>query len=94
MRFAKFRARRSLGQRDQVIVVHPDDVVRLQDLHQLIREMFVDPHIAGQVAPREFREIEPVMEDRPQHPVGETVVILVKILRLEVGDDIGVVALC
>ena len=41
---------------------------------QPVGEHLVDPQIAGHVAAGEFRQIEPVMQDRPQHPVGEAVV--------------------
>ena len=81
------RAQR-LRERDQVIVVHPDDVVGPQQLVELAREMLVDAHVAGQIAAREFREIEPVMQDRPQHAVGEAVVVFVVVLGAEIGHDI------
>ena len=77
-----------LGEGQEMIIVHPDHVVRQQHLLQFIGEMIVDAQIAGQIAAREFREIEPVMQDRPQHAVGEAVVIFVVILLRQVGHDI------
>src|SRR5690606_1577225 len=63
-----------LRQREEMIVVHPDDVVWPQNLVQFIGEMLVDAQVAAEVTAREFRKIEPVMQDRPQHAVGEAVV--------------------
>src|SRR5690606_30723491 len=76
-------------QREEMIVVHPDDVVWPQNLVQFIGEMLVDAQIAAEVTAREFRKIEPVMQDRPQHAVGEAVVIFVVIFLRQIGDDIG-----
>jgi hypothetical protein len=45
------------GQRHQVIVMNPDNVVGLQKLVQFSRESLIDPHIATEIAAREFREI-------------------------------------
>ena len=45
-----------------------------EQLLQIAREEFVDAEIAAEIAAREFGEIEPVMQDRPQHAVGEAVV--------------------
>ena len=70
-----------------MVVVHPDDVVRLQDLGQLVGEVPVDAEIAGEVAAVELGEIDPVVQDRPQHPVGEAVVIFLVVLLGQVGDD-------
>ena len=73
-------ASQRVGDRDQVIVVHPDQVVGLDDPLELGREMIVDPHVAGEVAPRELGEVEAEVEDRPQHPVGEAVVIFLVVV--------------
>ena len=54
-----------LGKRHQVVVMHPDEVVGLQDLFELGREMLVDAHVAREIAAREFREVEAVMQHRP-----------------------------
>jgi hypothetical protein len=61
--------------RDQVIVMDPDEVVGLDDLFELVGEKIVHPHVSGEITPRELGEIEPKMQDRPQHSVGETVVV-------------------
>ena len=73
--------------------MHPDEIVRLQRLGQFVGEMFVDPQIARQVAAGKFRQVQAVMQDRPQHAVGEAVIIFVEIRFREVADDIGIVAL-
>src|SRR6187402_3102335 len=63
-----------LGQRNQMIVVHPNHVVRLKQWLELGGEILIDPEIATEVTPREFGKIEPVMQYRPQHAIGEPVV--------------------
>jgi glycogen debranching enzyme len=46
-------------------VMGPDEVVGFDDLLKLGRKMFVHPHIAGEIAPRELGEVQPEMQDRP-----------------------------
>ena len=75
--------------RDEVIVMDPDQVVGFDDLFEFGREMIVHPHVSGEIAPRELGEIEPEMQDRPQHPVGEAVVVFLVVLLGEIGDHIG-----
>ena len=54
-----------------------------------VGEMIVDPQVTGQIAAGEFREVEPVMQDRPQHPVGEAVVIFLVVGARQIGGDVG-----
>ena len=68
------------GERDQVIVVHPQNVVFLQQRQQLASEQLVDAPVARDVAGVEVGEVEPVMEDRPEHAVGVARVVGVVIL--------------
>ena len=53
-------------------------------------EMPVHPEIAGQVAAGELGQVDPVMQDRPQHAIGEAVVIFLVVLLGQIGDDISV----
>ena len=75
--------------RDQVIVMNPDEVVGFDDLFELGREMIVHPHISGEIAPCELREVQPEMQDRPQHPVGEAVVVFLVVVLGQIGDHVG-----
>jgi hypothetical protein len=77
-----------LGQRQQVIIMNPDNVVGLQNLVQFGREALVDPHIAAEIAAREFRKIQPIMQNRPEHSVGVPVVIFLVVLFGEVGQHV------
>jgi hypothetical protein len=65
--------------RDQVIVVHPDQVVLPDYFFELGREMIIDPEISAEIPTRELGEIKPVMQNRPQHAVGEAVVIFLNL---------------
>ena len=49
------------GERDEMIIVHPDDVVRLQQVVQLRGEMRIDAAVSAEIAAREFSEIETVV---------------------------------
>ena len=76
----------------QMIIMHPDYVVGLQDLGDLIGEIAVDAHVAGKVRARIFREVDPVVQQRPQHAVGEAVVIFLMVVDVEIESDIADVA--
>ena len=86
-------ASQRVGNRNQVIIVHPDEVVGLDDPLELGREMIVHPHVAGEIAPRELGEVEAEVQDRPQHAIGEAVVVFLVILDRKIGHDIGDVLL-
>jgi hypothetical protein len=77
-----------VGNRVQVVVVDPDQIVALDDFFELGREVIVDPEISAQIPTRELREIEPVMQDRPQHPICEAVVVFLMIILRQVGDGV------
>src|ERR1700683_1957430 len=74
--------------RNQVVVVDPDHVIGYDYLFELGGKMIIVPHVSGEIPPRKLGEVKPEMQDRPQHPVGETVIILVVILLREIGDHI------
>jgi hypothetical protein len=79
--------------RNEVIVVHPDDIVGLQQIMQLVGKVRVDTPVAAEIAARKFREIEPVVQDRPKHLVGKAVVIFLVVGIDEIGHDVGHLAL-
>jgi hypothetical protein len=54
--------------RNEMIVVHPNDVVPAQHLVELPGELFVHPEIGGGVALRQIGEIETIMTDWPTAP--------------------------
>ena len=63
------------GERDQVVVVHPDDVVGAQHRRQHGGEAPVDRDEPLEEAGLELGQIEPVVKDRPQHRVGVAQII-------------------
>ncbi|MNZ96173.1 hypothetical protein D3C78_1153550 [compost metagenome] len=77
-----------LGKRDQVVVVDPEDVVGFEERAEAFGEEFVDPLVAAEIGLVELGEIDPVVQDRPQHAVGEAVVVLLEILRAHVGQHV------
>src|SRR4051812_43448643 len=68
--------------------MHPDEIVGTHDFIEFGRKVLVDPHIARQVATREFGEIEAIMQHRPEHAVGKAVVIFLVVLGPEAGHDV------
>ena len=58
--------RAGLGERHQVIVVHPDDVVGLEHAYKLLREQAVDAQIAGVLLTIVARQVVAIVESRPQ----------------------------
>ena len=74
--------------RDQVIVVDPDEFVSRDDFFEFGREMIVDAEISAEVTARKLGEVQPIMQNRPQHPIGETVIVLLIIVFGEVGNDV------
>src|ERR1700688_1882026 len=83
-----------LGKRDEMIVMHPHHVVGLEKLLQIAGEKFIHPIITAEIAAREFGEIEPVMQYRPQHAIGKAVVEFLVIVLAQTDSDVGnVVAL-
>jgi hypothetical protein len=63
---ATAQAAQLLAERDQVIIVHPDDVVGPEQGRQPLGELPVDALIRVEGAPLEDREIDPVVEQRPE----------------------------
>ena len=70
----------------------------LSSASQAFGEKFVDAEIAAEIAAREFGKVEPVMQNRPQHAVGEAVVefLVVVLAQIDGGvsdvvvfDDLG-----
>src|ERR1017187_376342 len=72
-----------------MIVVHPHHVVRPQQFFQIAGEEFIVPEIAAEIAAGEFGEVEPVMQDRPQHTVGEAVVEFLVVVLAQTDGDVG-----
>ena len=54
---------------------------------QGFREKRVNAQIAGKFDRSEFRQIDAVVQDRPQHAVGKAVVIFLKIGRRQIERD-------
>src|SRR5262249_35131231 len=50
-----------LCKRNEMVVVHPHDVIGLHQTVQLIRKMGVDTSITAQIAPGKFRKIEAIV---------------------------------
>ena len=78
-----------LGERDQMIVVHPYDVVGFQQCFEVTREILVYSEIAAKIASREFGEIKPIVQDRPQHTIGKAIVEFLVVILAEIDCGKG-----
>src|SRR6266849_641000 len=50
--------------------------------------MIVDAEISAEVSARKLGEVQPIMQNRPQHPIGETVIVFLIIVFSQIGDDV------
>src|SRR5262249_20707653 len=50
--------------------------------------VIVDPEISGEVTSRKLGEVEPIMQNRPQHPIGEPVIVFLIVMLSQIGDDV------
>ena len=69
------------AERNQVIVVHPDDVARLEQRRELLRERAIHVLVGFVLLGRVAHAFEEVVEQRPQHFVRVAVVVQLE-LRL------------
>ena len=74
----------TLSQGDQVVVMHPDEVVFLDHRRDAFGEPFVDPLVSLGGFLFVLSQIEPVVEQRPQRRIRIAVVIFVDVLLREV----------
>src|SRR3546814_14138843 len=76
-----------------MIILHPNQIVRLDQRDQAVRELLVDAFIAAAELILILGKVDAIMEERPERAVGIAVVIFLDVLRLEVdrrgGDAIG-----
>ena len=72
-----------------MVVVHPDEVARLQHPDELAPEQAVDAEIGCRFPLGEMRKAKPVMADGPKSPIGESEVIFVDVALGEIGHREG-----
>src|SRR5215813_234092 len=72
-----------------MIVMHPHEIFRLENLVQLTRKIVVDAQIATEIAAREFGEVNAVVKNRPEHAVSKAAIVFLVILSGEIDRDVG-----
>ena len=70
----------------EVVVVHPDDVVGTGELREQPGEAAVDRLVGGELGLVEVREVGAVVEHRPERAVGVAEVVAVVLGLREVGE--------
>lgn len=73
-----------VAEREQVIILDPNDVIGLQQRRDHVGEARIDPLVAPREVTLIFGQINAEVEERPQRPVGIAIVIFVDILVLQV----------
>ena len=69
-----------------MVVVHPDGVVLADELGEQAAEPAVDRFVGGELGLVEMREIDAVVEDRPERAVGVAEVVAVVLGLGQVGE--------
>src|SRR5215469_612553 len=64
--------------RYQMVVMNPNQIIFLDDLFKLGREMIIDLEISGEIPACELGEVQPIMQNWPQHSIGKAAVIFLK----------------
>ena len=77
------------SEQHQMIVVHPDDVVLVEQRAQAVGEHAIDAHVAAGVRARVFLQVDPVVKDGPQHAVGEAVVIFLDVVCRQIDENVS-----
>ena len=77
-----------LSKRQKMVIMHPDCVIRANILRQRLGKARVHPQVTPEIDRGKLREIDAVMEDRPQNAVGEAVVIFPKVARRQIEGDV------
>jgi hypothetical protein len=80
---------RRRSERDQVEVVHPDEVVRLQEPREPRGEARVDVAVDVELRPLETHQVDAEMQQRPQAVVAEAVVEAIVLVLREVERRAG-----
>ena len=75
-----------LAHQEEVVVVHPDGVVGAGELGEEAGEAAVDRLVGGEVGLVEMREVDPVVEDRPERAVGVAEVVALVLGLGQVGE--------
>ncbi len=72
------------AKRDQVIILHPDDVVRPDQRQQGFGEADIDPLITLVETAFVIDQVSAIVKQRPQSTIGVAVVIFLLVLRFEI----------
>ncbi len=74
-----------LTKRNQVIVVHPDEIVIAQQGKQPVCEQPVDPLVRGVLRVDELEFVGEIVKERPERPVAEADVMQLVIFASKIG---------
>ena len=87
IRLASPLAAQRVRQAQQVIVMHPDQVVGAHQRRQAGGEQVVDPAVALEFRPLEMPQADLIVQHRPQRAVGEAAVEFVVVLPRQIDRE-------
>jgi hypothetical protein len=73
----------------QVVIVHPDDVVLVHQRAQVVRIQLIHAHVPARLGTGVLLEVDPAVENRPEHAIGEPVAIFLNVALRQVDLGIG-----
>ena len=73
----------------QVVIVHPDDVVLVHQRAQVVRIQLIYAHVPARLGTGVLLEVDPAVENRPEHAIGEPVAIFLNVALRQVDLGIG-----
>ena len=74
-----------------MVIMHPDQVVVFEQGQQLAAEQRVDLEITVEILPVVGRQVETVMKQGPEHPIGKIVIVMVEVLAVQIdGGQVDV----
>ena len=73
------------GQRYQVVVMHPDEVIRLEQAHELACKQPVNAPVSFKKARIKTRKVQAVMKHRPKHAIAVAQVVAVVVFGAQIN---------
>ena len=77
------------AERYQMIVVNPQDVVGLKGRGETLGEHLVDPTVGRPSLPTVLCKVHTIVEDRPEHAIGEFEIITLVVGALQIDQHAG-----
>jgi hypothetical protein len=78
-----------MAERQEMVVMHPDDVARIDRVLEMLSKALIDGVVAIPKGVIEIGELDSLVKDRPENLVREALLVGCMFMRGEVGGRIG-----